>query len=110
METDSKYAEFDSTLKSIDRKIKEGNVLGHNKVSAMAEQFASKDALASSASAATGCSPSTALTPGGGGGSGGSGASVDSSKVHRSVIILWQLQRERDRITANPYCVCYATL
>lgn len=105
METDSKYAEFDSTLKSIDRKIKEGNVLGHNKVSAMAEQFASKDAACGSA--AVTASPSLSSTPGG---SAGSGGSVDSSKVHRSVIILWQLQRDRDRITANPYCVCYATL
>ncbi|KAJ8665000.1 hypothetical protein QAD02_006662 [Eretmocerus hayati] len=43
METESKYAEIDSTLKNIDRKIREGNVLGHNKVSAMAEQFASKN-------------------------------------------------------------------
>ena len=42
-ETDSKYADIDSTLKNIDRKIKEGNILGHNKVSAMAEQFASKN-------------------------------------------------------------------
>ncbi|XP_076170358.1 molecule interacting with CasL isoform X4 [Ptiloglossa arizonensis] len=41
-ETDSKYADIDNTLKSIDRKIKEGNVLGHNKVSAMAEQFSNK--------------------------------------------------------------------
>ncbi|KAK2583845.1 hypothetical protein KPH14_001128 [Odynerus spinipes] len=41
-EVDSKYAEIDNTLKSIDKKIKEGNVLGHNKVSAMAEQFSSK--------------------------------------------------------------------
>lgn len=39
---DSKYADIDNTLKDIDRKIKEGNVLGHNKVSAMAEQFANK--------------------------------------------------------------------
>ncbi|KAI4497933.1 hypothetical protein M0802_007049 [Mischocyttarus mexicanus] len=39
---DSKYAEIDNTLKNIDKKIKEGNVLGHNKVSAMAEQFSSK--------------------------------------------------------------------
>ncbi|XP_011314011.1 protein-methionine sulfoxide oxidase Mical isoform X2 [Fopius arisanus] len=42
-EADSKYTEIDNTLKSIDRKIKEGNVLGHNKVSAMAEQFANKN-------------------------------------------------------------------
>ncbi|XP_043519149.1 F-actin-monooxygenase Mical isoform X3 [Frieseomelitta varia] len=41
-ETDSKYADIDNTLKSIDRKIKEGNVLGYNKVSAMAEQFSNK--------------------------------------------------------------------
>ncbi|XP_076546406.1 molecule interacting with CasL isoform X2 [Osmia lignaria lignaria] len=41
-ESDSKYADIDSTLKNIDRKIKEGNVLGHNKVSAMAEQFSNK--------------------------------------------------------------------
>lgn len=41
-DVDSKYAEIDNTLKSIDKKIKEGNVLGHNKVSAMAEQFSSK--------------------------------------------------------------------
>lgn len=112
METDSKYAEFDNTLKSIDRKIKEGNVLGHNKVSAMAEQFANKDAACALTAAA---SPSAAATPGGigggsGGGGSGSGGSVDSSKVQRSVIILWQLQRDRDRITANPYCVCYASL
>ncbi|XP_076636191.1 molecule interacting with CasL isoform X2 [Colletes latitarsis] len=39
---DSKYADIDNTLKSIDRKIKEGNVLGYNKVSAMAEQFSNK--------------------------------------------------------------------
>lgn len=39
---ESKYADIDNTLKTIDRKIKEGNVLGHNKVSAMAEQFANK--------------------------------------------------------------------
>ncbi|CAG5084574.1 Similar to Mical: [F-actin]-monooxygenase Mical (Drosophila melanogaster) [Cotesia congregata] len=38
-----KYAEIDNTLKCIDRKIKEGNILGHNKVSAMAEQFANKN-------------------------------------------------------------------
>lgn len=42
-EFDSKYADFDNTLKNIDKKIKEGNVLGHNKVSAMAEQFANKN-------------------------------------------------------------------
>lgn len=42
-ELDTKYAEIDSTLKNIDRKIKEGNVLGHNKVSAMAEQFSNKN-------------------------------------------------------------------
>ncbi|XP_024947537.1 F-actin-monooxygenase Mical isoform X3 [Cephus cinctus] len=42
-EPDSKYADIDSTLKNIDKKIKEGNVLGHNKVSAMAEQFANKN-------------------------------------------------------------------
>ncbi|XP_034941558.1 F-actin-monooxygenase Mical [Chelonus insularis] len=42
-EPERKYAEIDSTLKNIDRKIKEGNVLGHNKVSAMAEQFANKN-------------------------------------------------------------------
>ncbi|XP_076385758.1 molecule interacting with CasL isoform X4 [Megachile rotundata] len=41
-ESDSKYADIDTTLKNIDRKIKEGNVLGHNKVSAMAEQFSNK--------------------------------------------------------------------
>ena len=41
-ELESKYADIDNTLKTIDRKIKEGNVLGHNKVSAMAEQFANK--------------------------------------------------------------------
>ncbi|XP_043586069.1 F-actin-monooxygenase Mical isoform X4 [Bombus pyrosoma] len=41
-ETDSKYADIDNTLKNIDRKIKEGNVLGYNKVSAMAEQFSNK--------------------------------------------------------------------
>ncbi|KAL2744346.1 F-actin-monooxygenase mical2b isoform X1 [Vespula maculifrons] len=41
-DADSKYAEIDNTLKNIDKKIKEGNVLGHNKVSAMAEQFSSK--------------------------------------------------------------------
>lgn len=40
---ESKYADIDNTLKTIDRKIKEGNVLGHNKVSAMAEQFATKN-------------------------------------------------------------------
>ncbi|XP_058793152.1 F-actin-monooxygenase Mical [Phymastichus coffea] len=43
METDSKYSEIDNTLKNIDRKIKEGNILGQNKVSAMAEQFANKN-------------------------------------------------------------------
>ena len=42
-ETDSKYADIDNTLKNIDRKIKEGNVLGYNKVSAMAEQFSNKN-------------------------------------------------------------------
>lgn len=41
-ESDSKYADIDNTLKNIDRKIKEGNVLGYNKVSAMAEQFSNK--------------------------------------------------------------------
>ncbi|XP_060832072.1 F-actin-monooxygenase Mical isoform X3 [Bombus pascuorum] len=41
-ETDSKYADIDNTLKNIDRKMKEGNVLGYNKVSAMAEQFSNK--------------------------------------------------------------------
>ncbi|XP_017763779.1 PREDICTED: protein-methionine sulfoxide oxidase Mical isoform X1 [Eufriesea mexicana] len=41
-ETDSKYADIDNTLKNIDKKIKEGNVLGYNKVSAMAEQFSNK--------------------------------------------------------------------
>ena len=80
-ETDSKYADIDSTLKNIDRKIKEGNILGHNKVSAMAEQFASKNQ--DSASAST------------------------DSKVQRSVIILWQLHRENNHITAAPYCVYY---
>ncbi|KAF7988560.1 hypothetical protein HCN44_001133 [Aphidius gifuensis] len=39
---DKKYAEIDNTLKFIDKKIKEGNILGHNKVSAMAEQFTNK--------------------------------------------------------------------
>ncbi|XP_032457373.1 F-actin-monooxygenase Mical isoform X4 [Nasonia vitripennis] len=52
METDSKYADIDSTLKSIDRKIKEGNVLGHNKVSAMAEQFANKNQEVAAAASA----------------------------------------------------------
>ncbi|XP_008559595.1 F-actin-monooxygenase Mical isoform X2 [Microplitis demolitor] len=42
-EPERKYAEIDNTLKCIDRKIKEGNILGHNKVSAMAEQFANKN-------------------------------------------------------------------
>lgn len=42
-EQESKYADIDNTLKSIDKKIKEGNLLGHNKVSAMAEQFANKN-------------------------------------------------------------------
>ncbi|XP_063986319.1 F-actin-monooxygenase MICAL3 isoform X6 [Diachasmimorpha longicaudata] len=42
-EPESKYTEIDNTLKSMDRKIKDGNVLGHNKVSAMAEQFANKN-------------------------------------------------------------------
>ncbi|XP_012287376.1 F-actin-monooxygenase Mical isoform X2 [Orussus abietinus] len=42
-EPESKYADIDNTLKSIDKKIKEGNFLGHNKVSAMAEQFANKN-------------------------------------------------------------------
>nr|XP_033322979.1 F-actin-monooxygenase Mical isoform X2 [Megalopta genalis] len=41
-ESDSKYADIDNTLKNIDKKIKEGNVLGYNKVSAMAEQFSNK--------------------------------------------------------------------
>ncbi|XP_023314724.1 F-actin-monooxygenase Mical isoform X3 [Trichogramma pretiosum] len=50
METDSKYTDIDTTLKNIDRKIKEGNLLGHNKVSAMAEQFASKNQDSASAS------------------------------------------------------------
>lgn len=86
METDSKYADIDSTLKSIDRKIKEGNVLGHNKVSAMAEQFANKNQDVAAAASA-----------------------VEQPKVQRSVIILWQLQREKNRITAAPYCVYYTT-
>lgn len=47
MEMDSKYADIDNTLKNLDRKIKEGNVLGHNKVSAMAEQFSNKNQDAS---------------------------------------------------------------
>lgn len=85
-ETDSKYAEIDNTLKNMDRKTKECNLLGHNKVSAMAEQFASKNQEATVSSV------------------------TDQSKVQRSVIILWQLQREKDRITASPYCVCYASL
>lgn len=42
-DSDSKYADIDNTLKFIDKKIKEGNVLGHNKVSAMAEQFSNKN-------------------------------------------------------------------
>ncbi|XP_076297907.1 molecule interacting with CasL isoform X3 [Lasioglossum baleicum] len=42
-ESDSKYADIDNTLKNIDKKIKEGNVLGYNKVSAMAEQFSNKN-------------------------------------------------------------------
>ncbi|XP_046409938.1 F-actin-monooxygenase Mical isoform X1 [Neodiprion fabricii] len=42
-DSDSKYADLDNTLKFIDKKIKEGNVLGHNKVSAMAEQFSNKN-------------------------------------------------------------------
>ena len=83
METDSKFTDIDNALKSIDRKMKEGNVLGHNKVSAMAEQFANKNQDATVA---------------------------EQPKVQRSVIILWQLQREKNRITAAPYCVCYATL
>lgn len=35
----SKYAEIDNTLKTIDKKIREGSKLGYNKVSVMAEQF-----------------------------------------------------------------------
>lgn len=42
-DTNSKYADIDNTLKNIDKKIKEGNALGYNKVSAMAEQFSSKN-------------------------------------------------------------------
>ncbi|XP_012255532.2 F-actin-monooxygenase Mical isoform X2 [Athalia rosae] len=47
-DSDSKYADIDNTLKCIDKKIKEGNVLGHNKVSAMAEQFSNKNQEAES--------------------------------------------------------------
>lgn len=92
-ETDSKYADIDSTLKSIDRKIKEGSALGHNKVSAMAEQFASKN---QEPAAAALIAPAL-LQP------------EQQPKVQRSVIILWQLHREKNRITAAPYCVYYAT-
>ncbi|XP_066592367.1 F-actin-monooxygenase MICAL3 [Prorops nasuta] len=42
-EIDGKYADIDHTLKAVDRKIREGNILGHNKVSAMAEQFSNKN-------------------------------------------------------------------
>lgn len=42
-DTYSKYADIDNTLKSIGKKIQEGSVLGCNKVSAMAEQFANKN-------------------------------------------------------------------
>lgn len=41
-DNNKKYTDIDNTLKNIDRKIKEGNILGHNKVSAMAEQFINK--------------------------------------------------------------------
>ncbi|XP_019700327.2 F-actin-monooxygenase Mical isoform X1 [Harpegnathos saltator] len=41
-DTYSKYADIDNTLKNIGKKIQEGNVLGYNKVSAMAEQFLNK--------------------------------------------------------------------
>ncbi|CAL1685229.1 unnamed protein product [Lasius platythorax] len=42
-DTYSKYADIDNTLKNIGKKIREGSVLGHNKVSAMAEQFLNKN-------------------------------------------------------------------
>lgn len=42
-DTYSKYADIDNTLKNIGKKIREGNALGHNKVSAMAEQFLNKN-------------------------------------------------------------------
>ncbi|EFN85680.1 hypothetical protein EAI_02988 [Harpegnathos saltator] len=41
-DTYSKYADIDNTLKNIGKKIQEGNVLGYNKVSAMAGQFLNK--------------------------------------------------------------------
>lgn len=41
-DTYSKYADIDSTLKNIGKKIREGSALGYNKVSAMAEQFSNK--------------------------------------------------------------------
>ncbi|XP_070162658.1 uncharacterized protein Mical isoform X4 [Polyergus mexicanus] len=41
-DTYSKYADIDNTLKNIGKKIREGSALGHNKVSAMAEQFSNK--------------------------------------------------------------------
>lgn len=88
MDTDSKYAEIDNTLKSIDRKIKEGNVLGHNKVSAMAEQFANKNQDSHAANAV---------------------GQPEPAKVQRSVIIYWQLNRNKNHITASPYCVCYTS-
>jgi len=42
-DTYSKYADIDNTLKNIGKKIREGSVLGYNKVSAMAEQFSNKN-------------------------------------------------------------------
>ncbi|XP_020283650.1 F-actin-methionine sulfoxide oxidase Mical isoform X2 [Pseudomyrmex gracilis] len=39
----SKYAEIDNTLKTIDKKIREGSKVGYNKVSVMAEQFSPKN-------------------------------------------------------------------
>lgn len=42
-DTYSKYADIDNTLKNIGKKIREGSALGHNKVSAMAEQFSNKN-------------------------------------------------------------------
>ncbi|EFN88741.1 hypothetical protein EAI_16811 [Harpegnathos saltator] len=41
-DTYSKYADIDNILKNIGKKIQEGNVLGYNKVSAMAGQFLNK--------------------------------------------------------------------
>ncbi|KAG7211474.1 hypothetical protein KM043_010752 [Ampulex compressa] len=65
-ESDSKYADIDNTLKNIDRKIKEGNALGYNKVSAMAEQFSNKNQEAEPKVQKSNIKPAVALPAQGG--------------------------------------------